>query len=138
MKNCQNFASWYNGGDAAELTDPWEPDHTKRLIDIIDPNDADKNISLVNQYKVQLRTLSNLLLRTIRNHITLNSFKYFLPYKTDFCFVDSIIGALNYDGQIFLRLCILTSKPDTIIDVCDLEMELEAIILHPPSSFLRC
>ena len=84
MKNCQNFASWYNGGDAAELTDPWEPDHTKRLIEIIDPNYADKNISLVNQYKVQLRYLSNLVLLTIRNHITVNSFEYLLPYKTDF------------------------------------------------------
>ena len=61
----------------------------------------------------------------------MNSFKYFLPYKTDFCFVDSITGALNYDGLIFLRLCISTSKTDTTIDVCDLDMELEAITLHP-------
>ena len=49
MKNCQKFASWYNGGDTAKLTDAWEPDHTKRLIEIIGPNDADKNISLINQ-----------------------------------------------------------------------------------------
>ena len=49
MKNCQKFASWYNWGAAAKLTDAWEPDHTKRLINIIDPNDADENISLVNQ-----------------------------------------------------------------------------------------
>ena len=49
MKNYQKFASWYNGGDSAKLTDAWEIDHTKRLIEIIDPNDADKNISLVNQ-----------------------------------------------------------------------------------------
>ena len=54
MKNCQNFASWYNGGGAVKLTDAWYPDHTKRLIEIIDPNDADENISLVNQYKVHL------------------------------------------------------------------------------------
>ena len=101
MKNCQKFASWYNGGDAAKLTDAWETDHTKRLIDIIDPNDADENISLVNQYKVQLRTLSNLVICTIRNHITVNYFKFLLPYKMDFGFVDSIIVALNYDGLIF-------------------------------------
>ena len=49
MKNCQKFASWYNGGGAVKLTDAWDPDHTKRLIKIIDPNNADENISLVNQ-----------------------------------------------------------------------------------------
>ena len=45
MKNCQKFASWYNGGDAVNLTDAWDPYHTKRLIEIIDPNDADKILS---------------------------------------------------------------------------------------------
>ena len=60
----------------------------------------------------------------------MNSFKYFLPYKTIFFLVDIITGALKYDGVIILRLCISTSKPDTIIDVRDLEMELEAITLH--------
>ena len=49
MKNWQKFASWYNGGDAEKLTDAWELDHTKCLTEIIDPNDADKNISFVNQ-----------------------------------------------------------------------------------------
>ena len=131
MKNCQKFASRYNGGDAAKLTDAWEPDHTKRLIDIIDPNDADENISLVNQYKLQLRTLSNLVICTIRNHVTVNSFKYFLPYNTEFWFVDCITESLNYNGLVFLRLCISTSKPDTIIDVRGLEMQSEAITLHP-------
>ena len=61
----------------------------------------------------------------------MNSFKSFVPYKTYFCFGDSITGALKYDGVIILRLCISTSKPDKIIDVRDLEMELEAITLHP-------
>ena len=120
MKNCQKFASWYNGGDAAKLTDAWEPDHTKHLVEIIDPNDTDEDVSLVNQYNLQLMNISNLVLLTIWNHITVNSFKYLLPYNTDFCFVDSITRALNYDGLIFLCLCILTSKRDTMIDVRDL------------------
>ena len=32
IKNSQKFASWYNGGDSAKLTDAWEPDHTKCVI----------------------------------------------------------------------------------------------------------
>ena len=122
MKNCQKFATWYNWGDTAKHTDAWDPDHTKHLVKIIDLNNTDKDVSLVNQYKLQLMNISNLVLLTIWNHITVNSFKYLFPHNTDFCFVDSITRALNFDGLIFLRLCILTSKPDTIIDVCDLEM----------------
>ena len=45
MKNCQKFASWYNGSDAAKTTDNWEPNHTKRLIEIIYQNDNDKKLA---------------------------------------------------------------------------------------------
>ena len=55
----------------------------------------------------------------------------FLVLQDRFFFVDSITGALIYNGLVFLHLCISTSNPDTIIDVRNLEMELEAITLHP-------
>ena len=48
-EHCKSFPQWYNGGDSARLTDRFEPHHLKRFIEVIDPNCADENVSLVNQ-----------------------------------------------------------------------------------------
>ena len=97
----------------------------------VNPNHATKNIRLANQWKIQLRTISNLVLRTLRLHITFASFKSFMPYKMSFAFVDRVNGVVKYDGLILLRMMIKISKPDTVIDIRDIELELDTITLHP-------
>ena len=90
---------------------------------MIDPNCDNKNVALVNQYKIQLRIISNLILRTLRNHVTPASFKSFLPYKSGFAYINRATGEV--------KMAIEISKPDTIIDIRDLEENLELITLHP-------
>ena len=77
--HCKSSSQWYNGDDSARLTDKFEPHHLRRFINNIDPNSDNENLSLVNQYKMQLRIISNLILRTLHNHVTPASFKSFLP-----------------------------------------------------------
>ena len=45
--------------------------------------------------------------------------------------MDERYSSLIFDWLIFTRMCISISKPDTIIDIRDLNMELEVITLHP-------
>ena len=68
--------------------------------------------------------LSNLILRTLRNHITNASFKSFLSYKSDFEYISRATGDVKYDGLVLLRMIIEISKPDTIIDIQDLDENL--------------
>ena len=102
-----------------------------RFNESINTNHATENIRLANQWKIQLRTISNLVLRTLRSHITLASFKSFMPYKISFAFLDRVTGVVKYDGLILLRMMIEISKPDTVIDLCEIELELDTITLHP-------
>ena len=45
-------------------------------------------------------------------------------------FVDRVTRVVNYDGLILLRMMIEISKPDTVIDIRDIELELDTITLH--------
>ena len=54
-----------------------------------------------------------------------------MPYKMSFDFVDRMTGVVKYDGLILLRMMIKISKPDTVIDIYDIELELDTITLHP-------
>ena len=78
-----------------------------------------------NQWKIQLRTISNLVLCTLCSHITLASFKYFMPYKMSFAFVDRMNGVVKYDGLVLLRMMIKISKPDTVTNIRDTELGLD-------------
>ena len=86
---------------------------------------------MANQWKIQLRTISNLVLRTLRLHITLASFKSFMPYKMSFAFVYRVTSVVKYDGLILLKTMIEIFKPDTVIDIQDIELELDTITLNP-------
>ena len=68
------------------------------------------------------------------SNITLASFKSFMPYKMSFAFVDRVTSVVKYDGLILLSMMIKISKPDTVIDICDIELELDTITLHPGCS----
>ena len=106
LKHCQQYALWYNGCESAKLDDKIGMDFKTRFIESVNPNHATENIRLANQWKIQLRTISNLVLRTLRSHITLASFKSFMPYKMSFAFVDRMTGVVKYDGPILLRMMI--------------------------------
>ena len=54
-----------------------------------------------------------------------------MPYKMSFNFVDRMTGVVKYDGLILLRMMIEISKPDTVIDIREIELELDTITLHP-------
>ena len=45
--------------------------------------------------------------------------------------MDEMSSSVVFDGLILTRMCILIWKPDTIIYICDLKMELAVITLHP-------
>ena len=115
LKICQQYALWYNGCESAKLDDKFGKDFKTRFIESVNPNHATNNIRLANQWKIQLRTISNLVLHTLRSHITLASLKSFMPYKMSFAFVDRVTGVVKYDGLILLRMMIKISKPDTVI-----------------------
>ena len=54
-----------------------------------------------------------------------------MPYKMSFAFVDRVTGVMKYDSLILLRTTIKISKPDTVIDIHDIELDLDTITLHP-------
>ena len=76
------------------------------FVESVNPNHATENILLSNHWKIQLRTISNLVRRTLCLHITFSSFKSFMPYKMSFAFVDRVTGVVKYDGLIILRMII--------------------------------
>ena len=88
LNHCHQYALWYNGSESAKLDDNFGKDFKTRFIESFNTNHATENIRLANQWKIQLRTISNLVLRPLRLHITLASFKYFMTYKMSFAFVD--------------------------------------------------
>ncbi len=96
----------------------------------MDPN-AVNNLGLVCRYKIQLCILNKLVLLTIRNHITQDSFKTFLAHKHKFAFRDEKSASVVLSGLILLHKIIEISKPETIIKVCHLEVELDSIKLWP-------
>jgi hypothetical protein len=96
----------------------------------INPNAAN-NLGLVCRYKIQLRILDKLVLLTIRNHITQDSFKTFVAHKHEFAFCDKKSASLVLSGLILLRKIIEISKTKTIIEVHHLKVELDSIKLWP-------
>ena len=64
----------------------------RRFIEVIDPNSANENVALVNQYKIKLRIISKLILRTLRNPVTLASFNSFFPYMSNFAYIQRATG----------------------------------------------
>ena len=54
-----------------------------------------------------------------------------MPYKMSFDFVDRVTHMVKYDGKLLLRMMIEISKPDTVIDIRDIDLELDTITIHP-------
>jgi hypothetical protein len=126
---CQRYAQWFYGGDTQQLDAPFaSPDNC--LVVAIDLNAPD-NLRLVRRYKIQLRILDKLVLLTIRNHITQESFKTFLAHKHEFVFRDEKSASVVLSGLIHLRKIIKISKPETIVEVHHLEVKLDSIKLWP-------
>ena len=95
LKHCQQYTLWYNGIESAKLDDNFGKYFKTRFIESVNSNHATENIRLENQWKIQLRTISNLVLRTLCSHITLASFKSFIPYTMSFAFLDIVTGVVN-------------------------------------------
>ena len=129
LEHVQQFAQWYNGDDAQRLDAPFGNYGARKVI-TLDPN-ANGNVGLVRRYKLQLRIISKLALLTLRSHITQNSFKSLMAHKAKFAFTSEQTGATVYDGLIVVRMCIAICKPETIVDVRHLEVELDSITLWP-------
>jgi hypothetical protein len=100
------------------------------LVVTINPNAAN-NLGLVCRYKIQLCILNKLVLLTIRNHITQDSFKTFLAHKHEFAFCDEKFASVVLRGLILLCKIIEISKPETIIKVRHLKVKLDSIKLWP-------
>ncbi len=90
---------------------------------------AAKNLGLVRRYKIQLCILDKLVLLTIRNHITQDSFETFLTHKHKFAFRDEESTSVILSWLILLCKIIEISKPETIIEVRHLKVELDSIKL---------
>jgi hypothetical protein len=100
------------------------------LVVAINPSAAN-NLGLVRHYKIQLCILDKLVLLTISNHITQDSFKTFLTHKHKFAFCDKKSASVVLSRLILLCKIIEISKPKTIVKVCHLEVELDSIKLWP-------
>jgi hypothetical protein len=115
---CQCYVQWFYGGNAQRLDVPFAPPNAC-LVVAIDPNAPD-NFGLVHRYKIQLCILDKLVLLTIRNHITQDSFKTFLAHKHEFVFWDKKSTSI-----------VLSGKPETIVEVRHLKVEPDSIKLWP-------
>jgi hypothetical protein len=100
VRVCQLFAQWFNGDDAMRLDMPF-PDHTARRVVSLDCNAAG-NVGLVRCYKVQLRIIDQVVLHSLKNHLTAAFYKSFLAHKVKFSFIDKKIGNPVYSGLILL------------------------------------
>jgi hypothetical protein len=126
---CQCYAQWFYGGNTQRLDVPFAPP-ASRLVVAINLNAPD-NPGLVRRYKIQIQILDKLVLLTIRNHITQDSFKTFLAHKHDIAFRDKKSASIVLSGLILLCNIIKVSKPKLIIEVHHLEVKLDSIKLWP-------
>jgi hypothetical protein len=91
----------------------------------------DNNKGLVRQQKIQLRIIDQLILHVFKNHLTTSAYKSFLAHKHDFSFIDEILGNEIHSGLVLMRTMLNVCKPETIVEVCQLNRELDSIVLWP-------
>jgi hypothetical protein len=130
ITKCQQFVQWYNGDDSMLLSSPFEPDPTKRKVVTLNCNE-DNNKGLICHHKVQLRIIDQLILHVLKNHLTTSTYKSFLAHKNEFSFLDEKTGNNIYSGLVLMRNRLDVCKPETIVEVCHLEKELDTIHLWP-------
>jgi hypothetical protein len=127
---CQQFAQWYNGADDVLLTDPFQQDPTQRNVVALNCNEVN-NKGLIHHHKVQLRIIDQLILHVLKNHLTTSTYKSFLAHKNDFSFINKVSGNEIHSGLVLMRKMLDVCKPETIVEVCHLEKELDTIVLWP-------
>ena len=121
---------WYNGANSVLLTDAFREDPTKCKVVALDCN-KDNNKGLVHQHKVQLCIINQLILHVLKNHLTISTDKSFLAHKHDFSFIDEVLGNEIHSGLVLMQKMLDVCKPETIVEICHLERELDSIVLWP-------
>ena len=127
---CKQFAQWYISTDSVLLTDAFEEDPTKGKVVALDCNE-DNNRGLVRRHKIQLCIIDQLILHVLKNHLTISTYKSFPTHKHNFSFIDEISGNEIHSGLVLMQKILNVCKPETIVEVCHLEKELNSIVLWP-------
>ena len=77
-----NFSWWIYGDEIQKLKKS-----TNMVMKVIDLN-AEVNQGMVNCLKIRICILSGVVHMTFKNHVTLQSYKSFLPEKKSFWYTD--------------------------------------------------
>ena len=104
------YSGWYMGDEKSTITIS-----TDMVIKAINPNAAD-NLSLVNQHKIQLRRLAEILNLTFKNNVTRTSYTLFQPNKDNFFYKYDITGRAVTCGLTLLKIAMTVMKPQLLVD----------------------
>ena len=91
----------------------------------------------MNHLNIRLPILSVVVQTTLKNHVTLQSYKYFLTEKNSFCYTDEVKNISVFCGIIILNIAIGVMKPQLIVNVQDLEKRLEKLSLQTCGNDVR-
>jgi hypothetical protein len=101
---------------------------TNMKMKYIDMN-APVNSGLVTCFKQECCTVSCLVWHTIKNHLTMTSYKALLVRKKEFAYKCNKTGDITFEGFTLLRMIYIVVKPNVFVDVEDLQTKMEKMTL---------
>ena len=121
---CQQFAQWYNDANSVVLTNAFKED-------LIATKTTTRDLSANTRFSFTSSVINQLILHVLKNHLTTSTYKSFLAHKHDFSFIDEILVNEIHSGLVLMQKMLDVCKPETIVEICHLERELDSIVLWP-------
>ena len=125
LEQVMGYASWFMG-DESKLMQFHAP--TAMTMQYLNVN-ASGNSGLVECFKQECCTVSCLVWRTIKNHLTTTSYRALLVCKRDFAYECAETGDVIYKGYTLLWMIYTVVKPNLAVDVKDLQLKMEKMTL---------
>jgi hypothetical protein len=125
LEQVMAFASWFMGDDGQLLVVRPSSNMKMKYLDVNAPG----NPGLVACFKQECCTVSCLIWHTIKNHLTVTSYKALLVRKNKFAYKCDKTGDITYEGFTLLRMIYTIVKSNVVLDVKDLQNKMKKITL---------
>jgi hypothetical protein len=127
LEQVMAFASWFMVmGDYGQLLVGHPLTNMKmKYIDVNAPG----NSGLIASFKQECCSVSCLVWNTIKNHLTMTSYKALLVCKKEFAYECNKTGDITYEGFTLLSMIYIVDEPNVVVDVKDLQNKMEKMTL---------
>jgi hypothetical protein len=113
LEQVMAFASWFMGDYGQSLVVRPLTNMKMKYIDVNAPG----NPGLVVCFKQECCNVSCLIWHTLKNHLTMTSYKALLICKKEFTYKCNEMGDINYKGFTLLRMIYIIVKPNVVVDI---------------------